>query len=686
MMIITTRQHIEESNPQAHHILQLVAQAAFERADLVVPLPLLNGINLQPALNDGLLSLNDDAVVFSNEEVLQAYTARYAADQVGLAWDDIATFSETFNNVERRGFKFGTRREFGVAVLVLLAVEDLRDIVGRMAEIAQRAIGDEQGRQAFWDLYPPFSKALPMLQVDVRDLAIASHHILQASTGDMMGGMLHNGVEEYASQLYSCADALYQALIANPESRAIELAVNALRGLGISDIHEAQRRALELTNLQVSKLRGVGILALGRLTYTEKDADTLLVTTLARLDELRSNADSADAIALAQAYGDLLSKTQTASSAIVKLAENPDPEVKHAVAWVVMRHSDKTEDKEWVKEALLHLAAVPSENKGTFRHLDHCAYDLLSSDLDGVLVFIEAVVISRSYRGRNAEDNITKVLETTFDTLSREHKNVLCTTITRWFASSDRRLHRAARDIIEERFVVDPEERAAPFLLDKSVLDSLDDQQVAYVVMHILGHGIFGSQSAALVLSAVQREPCSAELQQFVTDLLCDYVLYNTPGGAGKYLTQRADIVDASEVEKRVARSALDRTNAQQAARQALPALKELQPSSQRIYLVRLARQKQQATMMEQAEQHSVFLSLVHRAPLKYGRSFFFERDGAFSESTPLQAFEQSVELPRGELIDPIGQAYQRFVWQSIGVEDASSEVSIEDDLVDQGN
>ncbi|NJM05240.1 hypothetical protein HC891_01890 [Candidatus Gracilibacteria bacterium] len=500
----------------------------------------------------------------------------------------------------------------------------------------------------------------------------------------MVGGLIYGAVEEYAAKSYDNADALYQSLTANSESRSIELAVNALSGLGKLNIQEAHRRALELTSSPVVKLRGVGVLTLGRLPYAGGDTANLLAVTLMRLDEMRRTADSSDNIALAQAYGDLLSYAPSASSAIVELAELSDLEVKHAVAWVLVRHSDQTENKAWVKDTLLSLAGVPSENKGTFNHLDHCAYDLMSTSLEDVLVFIEAVIINRPYRGRGAEFKITKMLEMTFHKLYESHHDVLERVITRWFASNERRLHRAARDIIEDRITVDPEERAAPFRLSKPVLDGLHEQHVVYVVMRVLGHTMFGPQLAALVLSTVQREPCTTKLQQFATDLLCNHVLYNYPGGAGSYLSGRVKAADASGVEKSVAEAALDCANARQEARRALPPLKELQPSSQHMYLVRLARQKQQAAMMEQVEEHSVFLSLVHRAPLKYGRSFFFERDGTFSEPTPLHAFEHSVELPRGELVDPVGQAYQRLVWQSAGLEDQDEDEPGEDGSQDQ--
>ena len=43
------------------------------------------------------------------------------------------------------------------------------------------------------------------------------------------------------------------------------------------------------------------------------------------------------------------------------------------------------------------------------------------------------------------------------------------------------------------------------------------------------------------------------------------------------------------------------------------------------------------------------------------------ELDGNFTEPSELSSFSHSVELPRGELIDPLGQSHRRIDWQSAG-------------------
>ena len=122
------------------------------------------------------------------------------------------------------------------------------------------------------------------------------------------------------------------------------------------------------------------------------------------------------------------------------------------------------------------------------------------------------------------------------------------------------------------------------------------------------------------------------------------------------------------EPELNIIQEALNRSDAYFEARQKLPRLKELEPSSQQTYLLRLAKLKQQTTMMEEAQRYSVLASILPTVKLKYGHAVSHEQDGAFTKPSKFASFSYDYELPQGEFIDPLGQAYQRFLWQKVGL------------------
>lgn len=129
-----------------------------------------------------------------------------------------------------------------------------------------------------------------------------------------------------------------------------------------------------------------------------------------------------------------------------------------------------------------------------------------------------------------------------------------------------------------------------------------------------------------------------------------------------------------------MARAALSRSETYLSDLNGLPELKEFQPPWQHLYLLRLAEHKQQAAMMKKAEESSVLLGLFSRLPLKYGRSFFIEREGEFTEPSKLGSYSLSAEKPRGEMLDPVGQMLQRARWQAAGLLEAQDRAQDETD------
>lgn len=294
---------------------------------------------------------------------------------------------------------------------------------------------------------------------------------------------------------------------------------------------------------------------------------------------------------------------------------------------------------------------------------------------------MEAVVVGRDYGARDEEGELPEMLGSTFSELMVNRSEALAAAVTRWFASGERRLHRAARDVVRHhqgRIIGG----GSPWpRLSKPVLDGLDEQTVAYALQRIMGHiTIGGHYLAALLLSAVRRESCSQDFLNFVAWALGEHVLYNFPREAGDYLKGRVDADDASETEREVTQAALDRSEGYFEALRNLPRLEEFRPPSRRLYPLRLAHLKQQAAISEEADRRSVLASLFPKIPLKYGRSFFMERDGEYTESSELGEFSVGMDLPRGELIDPVGQQIQRLHWQSAGLKEDEDSTQNEPD------
>ncbi|MCK4830205.1 hypothetical protein KA005_81560 [bacterium] len=67
------------------------------------------------------------------------------------------------------------------------------------------------------------------------------------------------------------------------------------------------------------------------------------------------------------------------------------------------------------------------------------------------------------------------------------------------------------------------------------------------------------------------------------------------------------------------------------------------------------------ARVKKLVEEKSVFMSLVTKVQLIYGREFSFSVGQSVSDASPMAHFEKSMELPRLELIDPEGMVIRRL-------------------------
>ena len=665
-------QRIRRDHAEAHSVLQRVTEAIYERTEESVRLD-GDEVGLSAALDLGLLESADDGITFSDPDVRRDYMIRHTAKLALQAWDDPSTFANFFENAQYRTLDFGSHREVTTVVLLVLAAEHSKDVVGRMGEVARLGAEGEGRNQLFWALYDPFCEALPELDVDPGKLADVLEWVFQATANDGTAGWIYGSVERLAARSRTDAESLYQAFSLRLNSPLVELTANALVALAKFDLPEAHRCALGLTEAHQSALRRVGVAALGRFNYAEREGSDLLVPTWERFEALKGEQNPEIDQALARAYGNMLHQKPEATDALVDLSARSDPIVQIQVASILFMAADKTRDEPWFRSALLNLARVSTSHAGTWQELDHCTARCVEDTPNLVVEFMEAAVVSRDYGSEGREAELPKLLNFTFSRMVQHHPEILRAVVTRWFASSEIRLHRAAADVVHSSYDLLGAEQ--PWLtLDKQVLDALAEQTVVYVLQRIMGHVVTSRPLAALLLSAVQREPRSPAFLDFVAGALAGYVLYNYPNEAGGYLRSRIESGEASEVEFKLAEAALNHSEAYSKALRDLPRLKELQTPSRRLYLLRLAEHKQQATIMEEANNQSVIMSLATRVPLKYGRGFFMERDGNFTEPSNLSSFSHSVERPRGELIDPIGQTLQRMECQSAGLYEIQSQ------------
>jgi hypothetical protein len=684
-----------QCDPANSHIaLQWVTKKIYERSENSLPVSEIDEININSALELNFLVINDGKISFSDSTVRDEYLVRHVVDLALLAWDDLEIFTNTFNKIFRYKFDFPIDSPYKLEdrVLLLLAKEYKKDISGKINEIAKQIIQQQKNNSLLSNLYDSFCAILPELDIHYECLVTTLESVSHALYEAYVVEKIYPAIDKLAAQSQETANALYKVFLSCPDLPIAGLAVNVLLGLAKFDLQDAHHRALELTNSEHPTLRRIGIISLGKFHYGSDDSHSLLSSTIERLEVFLTTPNKETDYILAQAYGDLLSQTEQASEAILKLSIRQEIVAQNSVVYVLFRQENTINHYPWYKKALLNLAKTPFHSPEKLRYLDYCIDSYARNEPDTAFEVVESLAFGWGYNQFGVYAKLPDFLNCTFRELSNHHLDALRGRITHWFASNKKYLHITASDVYryfnsiplaetngEIREVLFHKKTAKTSLLklSKQVLDTLDEQTFVSVIYRLAGYIKDASSLAALLISVLASKSNSPDIIKLVTDLLWNHVLYNYPKETGDYLKYRSEAGDLTEIEQQVIQTALARSNAYFEARHNLPRLKELQPPSQRVYLLQIAQWKHDSAIIEAAKQKSVFFSTSVKIPLKYGCAVSVEQDGSFTEPSKLTKFYGETEIAQGELINPLGQYYQRLEWQNAGM--LANETNTED-------
>ncbi len=143
-----------------------------------------------------------------------------------------------------------------------------------------------------------------------------------------------------------------------------------------------------------------------------------------------------------------------------------------------------------------------------------------------------------------------------------------------------------------------------------------------------------------------------------VTELLFDPVLLSYGGDTKEYLKR----IPATDPAYGPIQNALAKDNEFYTSLDAIGTIKELHPSDYQRDVVRQRTHDDMQMARKMAEGKSVLLSLVRRSTILYGtRSLTYVADHDGSQravAMDLKPLSASIELPRREILDPVGLDY----------------------------
>ena len=627
------------------------------------------------AIEAGTIKIEDNQVTFASQELLVEWTARYCAQNVSAAWQDLDRATQALRTAESVRVRLKLPKAFSGVLINTLENDFGIKVLVRLADIARDYIGQNSNNPALNAVYFIFCDALPRLEYDAKDLAKYLSPVLMATESYNPSDRLHQAIERLAARSEYQARALIEAFLEEPWRRSVELAANALKALWDLNPLAAHKRAKELSESNLTAFQQVGVIALSRFTYESTKHEQELESTIERLEELARYQDDGLLPAIAQAYGTLIGSIDEPNISprlrrgFLRLASSDVPIIQWVVANILLRLTAELEGADWFWDALNCMAGVPAAQKEILNCLDWTTFNKVDNEPERVIEYLKSVVMSRPYGMEGGQARLHEIYEHTVAALIEKQQTSVEAAITRWFTSRQARLILAAADLVSRLVRESRRDSDRVIQLDKSELGKLTDENAQRVVCAIIGFVQDYSAMASLLISALSRKDVSEHVLEFIETGLIEVAHYNKPLSVGEYLRSVADETDTSQRVCQLIEEVLTRSEKSLSQLENRPELKELIPPDIRAERFRSAEESQRYRMYQEIMfDESGFIGMIPTVPVKYGRSTIPSGFGSVESSLPMMSVRTDVELPRGDIIDPVGQMISRERWRKMAI------------------
>ncbi len=494
---------------------------------------------------------------------------------------------------------------------------------------------------SFFAAQHQYCVAIPKLQTDATTLMACCSALVKQAGSDGAAG------EPYGAFQTWCAANLDQAhsVVARArdgDAQAKEFVSFALRSTNDSDT------AIQFVQCYSDERRIAGMHALRHMRYADAAAAHSAVSVLEPFlasgtdDNVRVNALLA-AFDILKMHPDMAIAARIVAAAIV----DARPSMLFGLAQVIWLHQRLVDDAV-LGQALATLQGLPPESSGAVRILDMALHNFVGTPRESLALDF----LTERLRGGmlNLEN-----FGTTAHSLRRGDPERLYRLVVRWLLSGSSPLCNAANDLVG----VDRERAfhttAAPL--------ALSSVQHLFLCRKAIGYLFLKPVVCCSIIVSVLRTS-TPEVAEEITELLFDPLLLNYGGETKDYLKSLVETDPAYPFVQK----AMAKEEAFHKELDATGTIKELHPSEYQRDVVWQRTRDEMRGAQELAEKQSILINLVHRSTILYGKrslTYVSDPDGnRRAVAIDLKSIGASFELPRHEILDPVGLDYMLRVFR----------------------
>jgi hypothetical protein len=499
--------------------------------------------------------------------------------------------------------------------------------------------------------------ALPHLKEieapSIIDLFVAKY---EPTKNDMAGGAIHGALESWLETHAGTALELHAKVQENPSEATASLLGNAVVALAKTDYAAAIEVARGDVRSETPLRARVGVWALGRLLLDQRAPSPLIdlaIQEVLGLIEHEQGETRSQAIRAAVGAMHIMAAFD---SILERLAQGGDQDVLCAVATALFLKAKDLGERGITQRWLGLMTSLKPEFKGAIHDLDHAMAGLLSDPANAPMVTSTLERWVAKHGHRVAIDSETASL---FDDTVRKLFTLeasWASLVTDWLLSGEREHPAALAGFLTQL----SHHSRTELSLDKERLDGLPTEDFLFLARRMLGYVHDRGQLTSLAVSMLLSNEPEKRIYPVLRALLVDEMGYDYPGSTAAACRKAAETASTGSQKDfllMVAETIDQAVNAQSS----LPMLNELRPPTRLSRLFARARAKQMNESFEEASQDSIWRQVATRITIKAGRGAFSYRDANYGPSMKLSSMSHSIELPRREAFDPIGNSIRHL-------------------------
>jgi hypothetical protein len=306
------------------------------------------------------------------------------------------------------------------------------------------------------------------------------------------------------------------------------------------------------------------------------------------------------------------------------------------------------------KKYLPLLLHIDIEHAGAYNQLAYRLENVAKTNLDLVVGFITDWVGISPKNARKIE-YFSHLLNTLCDDFYSDFQKLY----TNWLNKDNPNFHIAIFEMNSARYMRD----LSGLTVSEVLIKDFSDYDIEYITYKILAYVYDKDTSLSLIYSILEQKVDNKEVVIFLADLFINHLIFNYYSTI-EFLNLKKKT--ANRKLKKIIKDIVDEGEDKYKAYSDLENLKEFAPSERRmIYYNKIQNRKFNKSYKESESESSSFLSMITNINYRTGKSTFSKYQGKYTEKMTPALISHSGEMPRGEFIDPIGQATERLLWQN---------------------